>query len=626
MLLYEIRKRDTLVFLLLCVSFFQCKESTKQKTKEDQVITSLGETLYKTADSLYYSSSFDDAIASYALASEAFDEVLDTSGVAKSLNDIGLCYYRKGLMDSARVYYGKAIHLDSIQRDTSRLIGRLRNIGLTYYQEGNYINSIPYYKNSLELAKQIHKEKSIAAIYNSLGNMYQEQDRFSLAKENFEQSLRIYKRLNRRDKEALLYNNLGVVEAKLGENDNALRFHLLALKMKKELGNNQSKIAFSFHNIGVLYRQNKNYTLSEDYLKKAYRIRQDLNELRNLAITSNALADLYLTQQQTSLALPYLREAEAFVSEHIDYKVKRNNLEKWAKYYNQRSEYQKAYKLLKEWSVLNDSLFNAEKLEVLQTWNQFELQQEEKATEEQRTRAEKFETTAKDRLIILFGLTGILTLIVIFTWILHRQRKKILVLNRNLDLLNTDIRHRKSNDYQRILTELKKLDIEAVSSLENMLFSSVALDDALYEGSGEEVNLKLHFHKIIKEKQNRLLFEEKGVRIQHAIVAEKVKRNVASKLTFIVSELITNSIKHSLMPSRKLEISLEIQKVDADLVVVYSENGRTISKEQLESSTGLGWKMIRGFAAQLSTTIHIAEEGGLNIFKMVINPKLLKNE
>lgn len=607
--------------MILCFCLFYCKKETKLGEKHN--FNNLqAEKLYKKADSLYYKGSFEAAIKSYHIALKAFDNLKDTLGVTKSLNDIGLCYYRKGVMDSARFFYQKTILLDSIQHDTLRLIGRLRNIGLTYYKEANYIKSINYYKQSLQLAKQLGRKKSIAAIFNSLGNVYQDQGRFHVAKESFKHSLNIYTKLNKPSKEALLYNNLGVVEGKLKNYDSALKFHFLALKMKVELGSNKDNLAFSFHNIGVLYKYQKNYELSEDYLKKAYTVREELNESRNLAATSNALAGLYLDKKEANIALPYLVKTRNFIAESTDHKIKRGNLEKWSRYYYQKSKFQQAYNLLKEWTILNDSLFNTEKLEVLQTWNEFELQEKEKEKQEQIVKTESYKTIAKSRLIILFSVLAITFLIIIFTWLLVIQRKKILKLNQSLELLNTDIRHRKSNDYQRILLELKKLDVESTSTLENMLFSSVALDDVLYEDSTEDVNLKIYLNKILNEKQHALSLKEKGASIQYEIASKKIKQNIASKLAFIISELITNSVKHALKnENHLLQIGLEIKIIDFNIIVTYSDNGKGVTKHQLDVSTGLGWKIIRGYMKQLNTDISINKHKELNIFKIIINLK-----
>lgn len=616
-------KKNVLLFIIVSLSFSNCRQEIKLIEHNKDIYISSGDRLYSIGDSLFYKGKFKNALLYYGEAVKAFKQSLDTVGLAKSLNDVGLCYYKRGFMDSARVYYNKAIKLDSIQQDTIRIIGRLRNIGLTYYSEGDYLKSITYYKNSLQLAIEAKKSSSIAAIHNALGSIYQNQGRYNLSKKHFTKSLNLYLESNKPQKIALAYNNLGIVEGELGNFEKALKMHYSALDIKRDLGN-RGDIAFSFHNVGVLSRYKKAYDISENYLKKAYNIRKELGEIRNLAITSNAIAGLYLDKKQANLALPYLESVQSFCETHKNQKIHRDNLRKWAEYYSLKSQYKSAYKTLENWTKLNDSVFNAQKLDVLQTWNQFELQQKEDATLLQKQRADKNEETANNRLQLVLYLIGFIILVFIFLTVLIIQRKKILKLNAYLDLLNVDIRHRKHNDYQRIINELNNLGLKSINSFENILFASLALDDTLYYKTNSLVDLKVHLSKVLKEKQKLLNMKENGVMLRHSFIQKKVSGDIASKLAFILSELITNSIKHAVTQEKALELDIKLRSKNNKLLFIYTDNGKEVSKDKLELSNGLGWKIICGFVKQLNSSIDILRDKNLNIFKIVINLKPLK--
>ncbi|NMH87984.1 tetratricopeptide repeat protein [Flavivirga algicola] len=606
------------VLFIVVFTCIRCSHQDRLEVDTAHLDSFYGDNLYALGDSCYYKEKFNHAIYFYKLAANAFTVKSDTLGIAKSFNDVGLSYRKIGKFDSARIYYKKAFFLDSIRKDTLPLIGRLRNIGITYNYEGNHVQSIKYYTRSLELAQYTESEETVAAIHNSLGNLYNDQERYALALKHYEKSLARYLQISKPAKLALVYNNIGNVNAAMGDYDEALFYHKSSLGIKKNL-KNQEDIAYSFHNVGVIYRFQKNYLLSEENLKEAYKIRVKIKDLRNSAVTANALARLYLDMDKRKEALPYLKIAESFFQQNYDKTIELDNLKNWANYYYQLSSYKLAYDKLENWAVLNDSLFNTQKVNVLETWNQFELNQKENENIKQKERADHQEKIAKNWLRVLWLLFGFFIVVSILSILLYRQRRKILKLNEDLDLLNTDIRHGKHNDYTQVIQELQKLEFDGADSIENMLYASIAVDDMLYNRPGQKVNIKSHLNKILEEKYQAMNMDKHGVIIEKELEPVILNGEMASKLTFIIRELMTNSMKHAFKTNRALKIKVKVEtKDDNILAIAYSDNGNKLSKEQLESSNGLGWKIIKGFIKKLGSCIDIKRETDYNVFQFFV--------
>ncbi len=608
-------------YAMLFIAIFSCIRCSHQdrlKTDTTHSDSFYGDNLYNLGDSCYYKEKFNYAIHFYKLAANAFTIASDTLGITKSFNDVGLSYRKLGKLDSARIYYKKAFFLDSIRKDTFLLIGRLRNIGITYNYEGNHVQSIEYYTRSLELAQNTKSKETIAAIHNSLGNLYNDQERYALALDHYKESLTLYLQISKPVKLALVYNNIGNVNTAMGNYDKALFYHKSSLEIKKNL-KNQEAIAYSLHNIGVVYRFQKNYLLSEQSLQEAYKIRTKIKDIRNSAVTTNTIARLYLDMDREQEALPYLNIAKEFFQQNNDKTIELNNLKNWADYYFKMSTYKLAYNKLENWAVLNDSLFNTQKVNVLETWNQFELNQKENDNIKQKERADHQEKLAKNWLRMIWLLLSFFIVVSILSILLYVQRKKILKLNEDLDLFNTDIRHGKHNDYARVIRELQKLEFDGVDSIENMLYASIAVDDVLYHQPGQKVNIKSHLSKILKEKYQALNMDEYDVILEKNLEEVVLNGEIASKLTFIICELMTNSMKHAIKIDRTLKIKVEVKANDSNtLAVVYSDNGNKFSKEQLESSNGLGWQIIKRFIKKLESCIDIKRETDYNVFQFFI--------
>ncbi len=608
-------------YAMLFIAIFSCIRCSHQdrlKTDTTHSDSFYGDNLYNLGDSCYYKEKFNYAIHFYKLAANAFTIASDTLGITKSFNDVGLSYRKIGKLDSARIYYKKAFFLDSIRKDTFLLIGRLRNIGITYNYEGNHVQSIEYYTRSLELAQNTKSKETIAAIHNSLGNLYNDQERYALALDHYKESLTLYLQISKPVKLALVYNNIGNVNTAMGNYDKALFYHKSSLEIKKNL-KNQEAIAYSLHNIGVVYRFQKNYLLSEQSLQEAYKIRTKIKDIRNSAVTANTIARLYLDMDREQEALPYLNIAKEFFQQNNDKTIELNNLKNWADYYFKMSTYKLAYNKLENWAVLNDSLFNTQKVNVLETWNQFELNQKENDNIKQKERADHQEKLAKNWLRMIWLLLSFFIVVSILSILLYVQRKKILKLNEDLDLFNTDIRHGKHNDYARVIRELQKLEFDGVDSIENMLYASIAVDDVLYHQPGQKVNIKSHLSKILKEKYQALNMDEYDVILEKRLEEVVLNGEIASKLTFIICELMTNSMKHAIKIDRTLKVKVEVKANDSNtLAVVYSDNGNKFSKEQLESSNGLGWQIIKRFIKKLESCIDIKRETDYNVFQFFI--------
>ncbi len=70
-------------------------------------------------------------------------------------------------------------------------------------------------------------------------------------------------------------------------------------------------------------------------------------------------------------------------------------------------------------------------------------------------------------------------------------------------------------------------------------------------------------------------------------------------LGIIVTELITNSIKHAATDTDAVRISIRCDRRDDELLVRYADSGSSVSVEVIENSSGLGLKIIRAMVKQL---------------------------
>ncbi|WP_298421762.1 tetratricopeptide repeat protein [uncultured Kordia sp.] len=102
---------------------------------------------------------------------------------------------------------------------------------------------------------------------------------------------------------------LGVLKRRLGKHEEALAHYLTALQsfeIKKDVKN----IADIYHNIGMVYRHQRNYSKSINYFKKAIKLNDSLNNVLGVANAKNMIANSYYKVKKTAAALQSYTEAQ----------------------------------------------------------------------------------------------------------------------------------------------------------------------------------------------------------------------------------------------------------------------------------------------------------------------------
>jgi PAS domain S-box-containing protein len=100
-----------------------------------------------------------------------------------------------------------------------------------------------------------------------------------------------------------------------------------------------------------------------------------------------------------------------------------------------------------------------------------------------------------------------------------------------------------------------------------------------------------------------------GLRIDAGGVAIDIGKAVP--LSLIVTELLSNALKHGFPDGRKGEIAIAIRPVDRNLVLTFSDNGIGLPETvSFDKGDTLGMRLLAGLTRQLSGTIAVDRTGG----------------
>jgi len=84
-------------------------------------------------------------------------------------------------------------------------------------------------------------------------------------------------------------------------------------------------------------------------------------------------------------------------------------------------------------------------------------------------------------------------------------------------------------------------------------------------------------------------------------------------VTMLVTELVTNSLKHAFPDQAECQISIGLEQCGADAVLSVADNGRGMDLAKPSVPAGLGTRIIEGFVTQLRGSIAHEDRAGLTV-------------
>ncbi len=476
------------------------------------------------------------------------------------------------------------------------------------------------------LAVKYNSTKDLASINTSLGNLYLDQERYQKASTLFKVALGLHKDMENSKGIAIAHTNLGITYYHLADLDSSISHYRKSIQLKRVL-KDTSSLAYSFNGLGKVYLDKAALDSSKYYFLAAYEIRKKLNQQLNKANTSNELGRYFLTVDQPLQAKPFLDEAFAYAKTQDNRTILMESLQLLGKYHKAITAYEEAYQYLERWSAMRDSVFNEEKIKVLELQARFELErsiEETKQAEDQATVANR----QKQQAYVLIALACVLLLgTIIFTMIFYRQRKKLSLLTGDLtqknqqiaalnkqnfhftrnalsetvSLMNIQINSLKDGAVKETLLS-EKLRMEAINLLYQQLFQSPESD---------QIELSPLLSSIIENTLDVILgFDRKAVTdIRMDDVRMKSQR--ALTLSMITNEICLNAAKHALKNGGTFTVVLK--KVDQEIQLLLKDSGNGYSKKVDKNAFGL--RLIDVLTQELDAQLLIDNsEAGLSYY------------
>ena len=244
---------------------------TDESFNPDLVLT------YKKLGEIYYQFSLYDNAIKYDLKYLKGWKTLygeEHSGLINIYNNLGVLYAESGNPNKAIEYclFAEELMKNISDNNMPELAQSYNCIGSAYSDLTQYEYAIEYFNKALALNIEFKGEtdSGVAATYNSLGIIYTNLKNFDRAQECYKKAwdiLRAKFGKNQIDI-ATIKNNIATLYKYKGDTQQAKKFYQKAEK-KRNCGEKAGSLSAIYNNLGCIYRKEKDYINSNDYLKKA---------------------------------------------------------------------------------------------------------------------------------------------------------------------------------------------------------------------------------------------------------------------------------------------------------------------------------------------------------------------
>ncbi|MCT4616507.1 MAG: tetratricopeptide repeat-containing sensor histidine kinase [Marinifilaceae bacterium] len=352
-----------------------------------------------------------------------------------------------------------------------------RKIGEYEKAEKDICKSVKYF----ELKNQIFE---LALSRNCLALILTDKKEYQKAIELHKKALDTYsKDTVLTDLQYLTNNYIANIYSKKDENEISLKYHYKNIDILKNHPDS-IKLAKSFHNIGTVYYNLKNYDKAEKYLIRSLKLKNKIKNLESRLNTLNNLASVYRYNKKYNKALTKYYSALNIAKQSNNYAYQKSIYKSLIITYHSLEQSGKMLEFLDKYDNISKKIINDKKItEIIEQEEKYEL--EKKAMEKSIRSKENILKDYKRNYIIISLTAFFIILIFISLYYLKTKKNKRLLslhkkkLNNNKEILNIkdkelkDLNHSKNKLLQIISHDLRSplASIYNISKMINLFIS-----------------------------------------------------------------------------------------------------------------------------------------------------------
>jgi tetratricopeptide (TPR) repeat protein len=391
---------------------------------------------------------------------------------ADATNLLGLIFMGEAKYYQAEKYYKDALYYYIDTDDSVGVVIALHNIGVVNFYRGEYDVVARYYSSSLKLAEQIKQPKFIAINQLNLGLLYSAQKDYLHAKHYIKTALHTLQETGDKLGEGGAWAHLGNVYFNEGIMDSSYVCNIQALTIYREVGSEHG-ISQCLSNLGDIMMEKNQYQVAKKYYEESIQLRRVNEDTYGMAISLTGLANVYYVLGNPGLAEQYYDSALT-ISKSIGTIVRTGEVyAAMAQFQASQGNYKKAFEALQNYSAIEDTVYNQERLKVVNELNaKYETEKTQRELEIQKGKVSILKRANNLFTLSVVALAIILVLLVLLgiTW----RKRTTLQNQKNLEIAEKN-RLLAESHQKATQAELERAKLEQEKMLAELQFKKKEL-------------------------------------------------------------------------------------------------------------------------------------------------------
>ncbi len=236
---------------------------------------------------------WEKSISSLNKAKIIFKSINGKNEMAKCENILGTIKVELGDLKSAKKHFEAALLLSTSSKKSDVLKGMLEtNIGILENIQGNFDQAFVHFQRALLTFEKNDNHQRLSEVHHNLGMVYLEKHNYKSGLKEFDRAFMHANRASNWQIMCISCINKASIYDKLKDYSLANAFAVKAMEIAEKI-NDRLSIADIYKVRGVIEKNRKNYTLSENYLNTSLRINTELENILDQAETLYEMGFLY---------------------------------------------------------------------------------------------------------------------------------------------------------------------------------------------------------------------------------------------------------------------------------------------------------------------------------------------
>jgi tetratricopeptide (TPR) repeat protein len=301
-----------------------------------------------------------DSVEFYATnALQLAERYDDLTGIAKAYQRLAIANRFRG-MHLIALEQGKLSLVYAVMAHNEKCISSAYNLlASIYLEQENYKMALYYFGLSAKSSQKIADRQGVATSLMNMGSVYFEMQQYGKSMKMYYRVLDIFNSLNDQHSIALTLNNIANVHMVQKKLDSALAIYdqILPILTKYENDRDEATILL---NMGVLYKEKKDFKQGLDYLFKALKQFEGINAVSYITTTLNNIADCYIELDMMHTAERYIAESQVLAEAYKLTTPLLNCYELLNKMHTRNGNFKLALQYHTAYKSLSDSIANAQ--------------------------------------------------------------------------------------------------------------------------------------------------------------------------------------------------------------------------------------------------------------------------